>query len=100
MNPDLITADLVNDDVDELGPADREALQAPPEGPVKKKKKEKKAKEVKKPLSIAVSIAKLGSGLLSSLRLTNGDYSLWLLYHTIAMSLLNMPIICCVPCPQ
>lgn len=54
LNPDLITPDLLNDNVDELGPADREAMQAPPTEPAKKKKV-KKAKEVKKPLTVAVS---------------------------------------------
>jgi hypothetical protein len=54
LNPELATPDLINDNVEELRDSDWEALQPPPPEPTKKKK-EKKAKEVKKPLSIAVS---------------------------------------------
>lgn len=54
LNPELATPDLINDNVEELRDPDWEALQPPPPEPTKKKK-EKKAKEVKKPLSIAVS---------------------------------------------
>jgi hypothetical protein len=54
LNPELATPDLVDDNVEELRDPDWEALQPPPPESTKKKK-EKKAKEVKKPLSIAVS---------------------------------------------